>query len=38
VNPRATIDIIDGLKQYLQDNQMESVQEIIGGLLPSGGL
>lgn len=37
VNPMATMDILDGLKQYLEEHRLESVQELIGGLLPPIG-
>lgn len=32
VNSRATMDIIDGLKTYLLDNQIKHVKELIGSL------
>ena len=32
VNSRATMDIIDGLKTYLLDNQIKQVKELIGSL------
>lgn len=33
VNPRATIDIIEGLEAYLKGNNISSVAELIGGLI-----
>ncbi|MFQ5429139.1 MAG: dihydroorotate dehydrogenase [Phycisphaerae bacterium] len=32
VRPDAPISIIDGLSQYLQDNNLRSIQDLIGGL------
>ena len=32
INPRATIEIVDGIKKYLVDAQVESVQNISGAL------
>lgn len=33
INPRVTLDILDGIKKYLSDNQMASIHELIGGLI-----
>lgn len=32
VNPRATRDVVGGIAAYLQENNLSSVQEIIGGI------
>lgn len=32
INPRATVEVIDGIKKYLVDAKLESVQNIIGAL------
>jgi dihydroorotate dehydrogenase (NAD+) catalytic subunit len=32
VNPRASVEILEGLKQYLQQNKFKSVKELIGSL------
>ncbi len=32
VNPKATVDVIDGIRKYLVDSQHESVSDIIGAL------
>lgn len=32
VNPRATLDIIDGIERFLKESGMESIREIIGTL------
>ena len=31
-NPTATVEIVDGIEQYLQDNHIDSVQELIGAV------
>ncbi len=33
VNPTATVEVIDGLEQYLDDNNIESVSRIVGGMI-----
>jgi dihydroorotate dehydrogenase (NAD+) catalytic subunit len=38
VNPRATIDIIDGIKEYMVRHQMQDTGELIGTLNEGGGL
>ena len=32
INPRATIEIIDGMRRYLQENKMKSINDIVGTL------
>ncbi|HBS59746.1 MAG TPA: dihydroorotate dehydrogenase, partial [Firmicutes bacterium] len=32
VNPRATLEVAEGIGQYLCENNLSSVQEIIGAL------
>jgi dihydroorotate dehydrogenase (NAD+) catalytic subunit len=32
INPRATMGIIDGMRRYLQENKMKSINEIVGTL------
>ncbi len=34
INPKATIEIIDGIKKYLRENKIKSVNQIIGSLKP----
>ncbi|MFZ5775184.1 MAG: dihydroorotate dehydrogenase [Thermodesulfobacteriota bacterium] len=33
VNPRAAEEIVEGMAQYLQEQQLESIQDVIGGLV-----
>lgn len=33
INPRATIDIIEGIETYMKDNNINSVGELTGGLI-----
>lgn len=32
INPRATIEIIDGMRRYVQENKMKSINDIVGTL------
>ncbi len=32
INPRATMEIIDGMRRYLQENKMKSINDIVGTL------
>ncbi|KAF0159734.1 MAG: dihydroorotate dehydrogenase (fumarate) [Syntrophaceae bacterium] len=32
INPHATIDIIDGIRHYLQDNKIKNINDIVGTL------
>ena len=32
INPRATMEIIDGMRRYLQENNMKSINDIVGTL------
>ena len=32
INPRATMEIIDGMQRYLQENNMKSINDIVGTL------
>ena len=32
INPCATMEIIDGMRHYLQENKMKSINEIVGTL------
>ena len=33
-NPMAPIEILEGLNQYLEDNGIQTVQEIVGSVQP----
>ncbi|GAB6270788.1 MAG: dihydroorotate dehydrogenase [Smithella sp.] len=32
INPRATMEIIDGMRRYLQENKIKSIKDIVGSL------
>lgn len=32
INPRATMEIIDGMRRYLQENKIKSINDIVGSL------
>ncbi|MFZ2419313.1 MAG: dihydroorotate dehydrogenase [Smithellaceae bacterium] len=32
INPRATMEIVDGMRRYLQENKIKSIKDIVGSL------
>ena len=36
VNPRAPLDVLDGIKSYMKENKMTDIKEVIGSLKTSG--
>lgn len=36
-NPRATLDVLEGVESYMNRHGVESVRELIGGALPAAG-
>ena len=36
INPRATTDILEGMQEYLQDNNIKDINEIVGTFSPGG--
>jgi dihydroorotate dehydrogenase (NAD+) catalytic subunit len=37
-NPRAALDVLEGLEAWLRDNAIEDVSELIGAALPDAAL
>jgi len=38
VNPRATLDVLDGIERYLALQALHDIGELVGQALPSGGV
>lgn len=38
VNPRATLDVLDGIERYLALQALQDIRELVGQALPSGGV